>query len=63
MVESPMSPQAIESRSLPPLYLIEAATERLTIEVCVVTVTDSALGQKSVGTGGNYIQSGLQGPT
>ena len=34
MVESPMSPPALESRSLPPLYLIEAATERLTIEVC-----------------------------
>ena len=33
MVESPMSPQAPESRSLPPLYLIEVATERLTIEV------------------------------
>jgi len=27
-----MSPPALESRSLPPLYLIEAATERLTIE-------------------------------
>ena len=33
MVESPISPHALESRSLPPLYLIEAATERLTIEV------------------------------
>jgi len=40
MVESPMSPQALESRSLPPLYLIEAATERLTIEEMLTTDVD-----------------------